>query len=512
MLRARQFPEDAGPLAHPVRPDSYIEINNFYTATVYEKGAEVIRMMQTLLGREGFNRGLALYFERHDGQAVTCDDFVAAMEDANGADLSRFRRWYGQAGTPTLTSRGDYDAARRRFTLTLAQETKPTPGQADKQPLEMPVGVGLLDGTGRELAAAMLTLKEREQSFDFEDVEAPVALSLNRGFSAPVLLVDGQDEAARGLLMRADQDPFARWEAGQQLATEVLLAAVPDPDALAADGLIDGLAAVLEDAHADRAFAAQMLILPAEETLAERMDVVDVDGIHAVRQALRGAIARRLRPALEAVHGACESNEAYLPDAEQSGRRALKNAALAYLSQLDDEAALALVSGQYHGAGNMTDRMAALMLLADRTDDAADAALADFHDRYRDDALVLDKWFSVQALSLRPDTLARIEALLSHPAFSLRNPNNVRALIGAFSANPVRFHAADGSGYRFFADRILELDPLNPQVAARIVQPLGRWRRFDEGRADAMRAELERILAAAGLSRDTYEIVSKSLA
>lgn len=512
MLRARQFPEDAGPLAHPVRPDSYIEINNFYTATVYEKGAEVIRMMHTLLGREGFKRGMALYFERHDGQAVTCDDFVAAMEEANDADLGRFRRWYGQAGTPTVSASGSYDAATRRYALTLTQETPPTPGQAEKQPLEMPIAVGLLGESGGELAARTLMLNQARQTFAFEDVEAPMALSLNRGFSAPVLVADGQDQSARGLLMRADGDPFARWEAGQQLAQEVMLEAVPDAGALRPGMLRDGFAAVLETAASDPAFAAQMLALPGEETLAERMSEIDVDGIHDVRQALRRHLGEALRDPLERTYRACESNAPYLPDAEQSGRRALKNAALAYLSCVDGADTLALITGQYHGAGNMTDRMAALMLLADRSDGEADSALADFHDRHADDPLVLDKWFSVQALSRRPDTLQRVVDLLRHPAFSLRNPNNVRALIGAFAANPVRFHAADGSGYDFFAERILELDPINPQVAARVVQPLGRWQRHQARRQQAMRQALERILAAPALSRDTYEIVSKSLA
>jgi len=527
-LRAAQFPEDAGPLAHPVRPDSYIEINNFYTATVYEKGAEVIRMLHGLLGEAGFQKGMRLYVERHDGQAVTCDDFVAAMADANGLDLSRFARWYGQAGTPEVTAEGRYDAAAGRYELTLSQRTPPTPGQPEKQPLQIPFAVGLLDRQGRSLPLRLdggepsetlvLPLTEARQSFRFEGIPEPAALSLNRGFSAPVIVHSEQSGAERAFLMAHDPDPFARWEAGQDFATGLLLRRVeesrrgePKPFNPA---FAEAIARILEDDRVEPAFAAEAITLPSDDYIAERMAEIDVEAVHAARTALQREVARTLREPLRRVYEANRSDEPFSPDAAAAGRRALRGAALTYLSALagEDPAERERLVAHYRGADNMTDRMAALRLLVDLEGPERQAALDDFEARFRDDPLVLDKWFALQALSSLPDTLSRVEGLLRHPAFSLERPNKVRALIGGFTAgNALRYHAADGSGYAFHAERTLELDAINPQVAARLLAPLGRWRRFDAGRQEKMQAALERILAAPKLSGDVYEIASKSL-
>ncbi|MGE4219235.1 MAG: aminopeptidase N [Alphaproteobacteria bacterium] len=528
-LRARQFPEDAGPLAHPVRPDSYIEINNFYTATVYEKGAEVIRMMHALLGAEGFRRGMDLYFERHDGQAVTCDDFVRAMEDASGVDLTQFRRWYVQAGTPEIEYDGAYDAASQSYMLTVRQRTKPTPGQPDKQPLHMPMALGLIGRSGKPLPVRLagepadraaetrvLDLRAASETFRFIDVPEPPVPSLFRGFSAPAKVVTATPDGERAFLMAHDRDPFNRWESGQQYATALILRMVaelqagrtPAPDTT----FISALSSLLDDAPADRAFAAEALALPSEDFIAGQMPVVDVVGVHAAREALRGAVAAGLRDKLLATYRDGAGNAPYSPDAESAGRRKLRNLALGYLAALDEPAMRDLVVQHYRAADNMTDSVAALAILADIAGPEREAALADFYARWKDDPIVTDKWLSIQAMSALPDTLAQVEALLGHPAFSIRNPNRVRALIGAFcSGNPVRFHAADGSGYRFLADRVLDLDKLNPQVAARLSGALGHWRRYDPERQALMRGELGRIAGAKGLSRDVFEIVSKSL-
>ncbi len=530
-LRDRQFPEDAGPLAHPVRPDSYIEINNFYTATVYQKGAEVIRMMHTMLGEDGFQKGMRLYVERHDGTAATCDDFVAAMADANGADLSQFKRWYAQAGTPRLDVAGRYDAATGAYELTVAQSTPPTPGQPVKEALHIPLAVGLLDAQGRDIALRLdgegadaaaegrvISITQPSQTFRFVNTPAPKAVSLNRGFSAPVHVAVDRDAEESAFLMAHDSDPFARWEAGQQYATDLILKGV---DALragrapAADGpFVDAIGNNLRDESLEPAYVAVAIALPSEDYLAERMEVVDPDGIHQAREALRRAVAAGLAPEFVRIADAKCAAEPYSPDAAQAGRRALGNAALAYLAALapEDAAILERVVARYRAADNMTVRMAALRLLVDIPGEAREAALADFFDRFERDRLVIDKWLSLQAVSALPDTLDRVKALMDHPAFSMKNPNRVRALIGAFTAaNPVRYHAADGSGYAFHADRTIELDAINPQVAARLLAPLGRWRRYDPGRQDRMKAELERILAVPRLSRDVYEIAAKSL-
>ncbi len=528
-LRAAQFPEDAGPLAHPVRPASYIEINNFYTATVYEKGAEVIGMYQTLLGEAGFRKGMDLYFKRHDGQAVTCDDFLGAMADANGADLGQFRLWYSQAGTPEVHVSGTYDAGAEVYELSLSQSLPATPDGVAKQPMRIPVAVGLLDGAGRDMAldtngttTKIVELTDSDTVIRFEDIPSAPVPSINRGFSAPIRVRQELGAAGPGFLMAHDSDPFNRWEAGQQYATTLL---VDMAEGIAAGRAVDvdeefvaALGGTLSDEDLDPAFIALACQLPSEAYLAEQMATADPAAIHAARERMRAAIARTLRDGLLGVYDANRANVPYNPDAASAGRRALKNLALSYLSLLDDPRCRALAGTQFRAADNMTDRMAALSALNDRAgDEAAESerheALAAFHDDFRDDPLVIDKWLSLQAASSRADTLEQVIKLMDHPVFSIKQPNKVRALISAFcAANPYRFHAPDGGGYRFLADRVLQLDPINPQVAARLATQLGRWRRYGDDRAALMRGELSRILATDGLSPDVFEIVSKSLA
>ena len=522
-LRGRQFPEDAGPLAHPVRPASYIEINNFYTATVYEKGAEVIRMLHTLLGEDGFMAGMRLYVERHDGQAATCDDFVAAMADATGRDLSHFKLWYAQAGTPKLSLHWKPSEGTGGMALTIRQRTAPTPGQPEKAALYMPFCVAWIgpDGTalqsryrGSPAHEHVLHLSDEAETFLFEGVPAGSVPSLNRGFSAPVNLEAQYGPRDRAFLMAHDTDPFARWEAGQQFAAEMILALVNDPRPEAVDPLfLEACGRILNDGGLDPAFRAQALILPALGYLADQMQVVDYDALHAARQAVRIAVAQAHAGSLAALWTGLGSTAPYSPDPEQAGRRALKAVVLGFLgADAASPASAELAKDAYEGADNMTDRMAALSVLVDIPGRQADAALADFHERFKDDPLVLDKWFALQAMAIRPDVLGKVKALMGHPAFSIRNPNKVRALIGSFaSGNPVRFHAADGSGYSFLTDQAIAIDPLNPQVAARLLATLGRWKRFDASRQALMRAELNRVLAFPGLSRDCFEIASKSL-
>ncbi len=529
MLRGSQFPQDAGPIAHPVRPDSYIEINNFYTVTVYNKGAEVIRMMQTLLGRDGFRRGMDLYFQRHDGQAVTCDDFVAAMADANGADLGQFKRWYHQAGTPELTVSDHYDPAARRYTLTIRQSCPPTPGQPHKEPFHIPLALGLLDAEGCDLplrldgenepgeTTRVLELREAGHTFHFVDVPARPVPSLLRGFSAPVRINSAESDADLRFRLAHDRDDFNRWDAGQTLAIRAILALVEERRQGRAWTLPESFGAAFGRAlasGADPALLAQVLTLPGEGYLAEQMDVVDVDGIHAARRFLQRTLAERLREPLlatyQALHG--RAREGYRIDAAAIGQRALKNVCLEYLMQLDDVELRTLCLEQFHTAGNMTDQLGALATLANDDSPARAEALAAFYARWRHEALVVDKWLSLQATSHLPGTLAVVRGLMAHEAFNLRNPNKARALIGAFSqANPWHFHAADGSGYTFLAERILDLNAFNPQIAARLMTAFTRWRKYDPARQQGMREQLERILAAPELSPDVYEIAAKSL-
>ncbi len=528
-LRAAQFAEDSGPLAHPVRPDSYIEINNFYTLTVYEKGAEVVRMIHTLLGDDGFAKGMNLYVQRHDGQAVTCDDFVAAMEDANGADLGQFRRWYAQAGTPEVTARLAYDADTRIAELVLKQETPATRGQPDKVPLHIPVKLGLMDGKGNDLplrldgenadAAAtsrVLDFTQAEQVFRFVDLpEAPVP-SLLRGFSAPVKLEAGLSQSDLQFLAAHDSDAFNRWEAAHLLLTRAILDLVAARAAgrpMAVDpGLADTLGKVLSDASLAPVFRAEVLTLPGEGYLGQQLDPIDTDGVHVAREAVRRFLAEELRDGFESLYDDLTPDGPYAFETEAVGKRRLRNACLSYLGSLEDPGWIARCLAQFEDADNMTDRMAALSVLVDIDGPERTGALAGFYAQWRHEPLVVDKWFSIQAGSALPGTLDEVRRLTGHADFTLANPNKVRALIGGFcSGNPYRFHAADGAGYRFLADQVLALDPKNPSIAARLAGVMGRWRRFPDPRAALMRAELERILGAANLSRDTYEIVSKSL-
>ncbi len=515
-LRARQFPEDAGPLCHPVRPEAYIEINNFYTATVYEKGAEVIGMMHRLLGPKGYRAGIDLYFKRHDGQAVTCDDFAQAMQDASGVDLGQFRLWYSQAGTPVVEAKWTRDGD--ALVLDLAQSRRDVPGERPSRPMDIPLAVGIVGPEGGDvLPERLLRLDAPARQFRFDGVPARAVPSINRGFSAPVLLKAAYTEAERAFLMAGDPDPFNRWEAGNQYATQLILgrvaAARAGQAAPSSAAFVDAFGRNLADETLDDAFRAYLLGLPSEEYIAEQMAVVDVEAIHAARRALRVDLANTHLAALRALYDRLRSNAAFAPDAASAGRRALRNAALSYLAVADDAAARALPAQQFAAADNMTDRMAAMTLLVERGGAEASAALTGFYERFEGYPLVVDKWFALQAASPAADTLDRVKGLMGHPAFSMRNPNKVRSLIGAFAnANQLRFHSADGAGYRFLAEQVIALDKTNPQIAARLLTPLGPWRRHDAGRQAAMRAALEQILAEPRLSPDVYEIASRSLA
>ena len=527
-LRAAQFPEDAGPMAHPVRPASYMEINNFYTATVYEKGAEVVRMIEVLIGRENFRRGMDIYFARHDGQAVTCDDFVAAMADASGVDLTQFMRWYAQAGTPRLMASGEYNAATRRYVLTVKQACAPLVGQGEKLPYHLPIRVGLVGPDGVDLPCndTVLSFTEAEQHFVFEGVTAAPVPSLLRRFSAPVILDYAYSDDDLALLLASDSDPFNRWEAGQRLAGRLILAAakidtprVPpsghgdntSPAYIWPDSFACAVQRVLERAAEDPGFAAEALTLPTEATLAEQLDVVDPDALHAARNSLRRFISAQLGTALADCYARLAPTTSYRPDSAEAGRRALRNLCLSYMAEADTPQIRALTLRQFETADNMTDQYAALHVLAQCDGSEREVALAAFHARWQHEALVIDKWLQVQAGSRRAGTLAEVVRLVGHPSFDIRNPNKVYALLRGFGANHVRFHAADGAGYRFIADKIAVLDSINPQVAARLARCFDRWRRFDTARQAHARAALGALHTRSGLSRDVFEIVDRSL-
>lgn len=532
-LRTHQFAEDAGPMAHAVRPDSFIEISNFYTLTVYEKGSEVVRMVHTLLGAEGFRKGSDLYFERHDGQAVTCDDFIKAMEDANGVDLTQFKRWYSQAGTPRLNVSEAYDAAAQTYSLTFSQSCPATPDKVEKQPFVIPVELGLLDAQGNDIALRLqgetqagattrvLSVTEAEQTFTFVDVAARPLPSLLRGFSAPVKLSFPYDRDQLMFLMQHDSDGFNRWEAGQQLSVQVLqelIAQHQRGEALVLDQrLVTALGSVLANEALDQAMVAEMLSLPSEAYLTEISEVADVDAIHAARDFARQQLAEQLFDGLWAryqANRAVSRETAYVAEAEHFARRSLQNIALSYLMLTGRAQVLEATLEQFEACDNMTERLTALAVLVNSPfQDERARALQSFAEHFKDNPLVMDQWFSVQAGSPLPGGLARVRALMEHPAFTLKNPNKVRALIGAFAGqNLVNFHAADGSGYRFLADLVIELNGFNPQIASRQLAPLTRWRKYDAARQALMKAELERIRGSGGLSSDVFEVVSKSLA
>ncbi len=563
-LRARQFPEDEGPMAHPIRPESYISMDNFYTATVYEKGAEVIRMYETLLGRAGFRKGLDLYFDRHDGQAVTCDDFRAAMADASGRDFDQFERWYCQAGTPRLRAQGRYDADRRRYVLSLEQDYPETAfeiaGAAERKSLPIPIRLGLLapdgtalplvlegesrDGAGGEVGATtrVLELREARERFVFEGVDAEPVPSLLRGFSAPVRLEMERPTASYALQMAHDEDPFNRWEAGQQLALGLLVEAAEAIDrgrpASLDPAFAEAWGRVLADTSLSGSMRSLAITLPAESVIAQELDVIRPDAIHAARELFLAELAAAHRPALWSLYRDLAPRAAYAHEREQIDRRRLRNAVLRVLvtpppsraeaadgdtdtrdrASVDSadrssfEEAVEAAWSQYRSADNMTDAQAAFVVLADQAHPLREAAVDDFYARWRADPLVLDKWFTIQALSTRSDTLVRVRDLARHEDFTLSNPNRVRSLVGAFcSGNQVRFHTATGEGYTFLADFVLELDGSNPQVASRLASAFNDWRRYDEDRQALMQAELERIASKGSLSKDVYEIVHRAL-
>ncbi len=511
-LRATQFRDDAGPLAHPVRPASYLEINNFYTTTIYEKGAEVVRMYRTLMGREAFRKGMDIYIAENDNCAATVEDFFAAMQAATDIDLKQIMRWYEQAGTPEISFTESYDPAAQSYTLTLRQHTAPTPGQKVKQPFMIPVSMGLLGAKGNEIHTETLILAQPQQSYTFHNISEPPTPSLFRNFSAPVKL-QGQSRERLAFLAAKDTDLFNRWDALQQYATLVLLDAVQARQAGQAftldAGLLEAVAATLRDAARDPAFAAEALLLPGETLLADAMSIVDPDAIRFVREAARQALGEALREDFFAVYAHFAAVAASDVSGHAIASRALKNAALAYLSAAGDNT---LAGAQFLSGENMTDTLAALVNLAEVADERRDDAFASFYDQWHTNALVLDKWFSVQARAGAPDTLARVQALTRHKDFDLRNPNRVRALIGAFAANPSKFHEITGAGYQRLADTILMLDETNPQIAARLTTAMGSWRRYDAARQSLMKAQLERILAKEKLSPNTYEMASKALA
>jgi aminopeptidase N len=518
MLRSFQFPEDAGPTAHPIRPESYIAMDNFYTATVYEKGAEVLRMIRTLVGMDGFRKGMDLYFERHDGQAVTCDDFRAAMAAANDVDLDQFERWYAQAGTPAMTAEGAHDADQQTYTLTLTQSCPPTPGQQTKEPFHMPVAVGLLGSDGSDLIGTrVLELREAKQRFVFEGIGEPPVPSLLRGFSAPVKLTAPLDDAQLAFLMAHDSDPFNRWEAGQVLYSRVALRLVGEIQSDAVDpavpeALVVAFGELLTGDDVDPSLRSFAMGIPGERTLGDSMLTVDPDAIHSARRLMARTLAADHEAALQTIYRREAPRGPYRYSPAEAGRRRLRNASLGYLSALGRADTTGLCVAQLHDADNMTDEIAALHCLARLPGAACDEALAHFYTRWNENPLVLDKWFSTQAGALRDDALERVDALLGHPDFDPKNPNRFRALVRTFSRNQPAFHRPDGEGYRWLADRVRALDPLNPQVAARTAEAFAPWRRFDDARQGLMRGQLERIAERNGISKNLYEIVTRCLA
>eukprot|EP00850_Spirogloea_muscicola_P016868 SM000140S00617 [mRNA] locus=s140:328743:335330:+ [translate_table: standard] len=536
-LRSSQFSEDAGPMAHPVRPESYIKMDNFYTHTVYEKGAEVVRMYQTLLEKEGFRKGMDLYFQRHDGQAVTCDDFLAAMRDANIADLSIFSRWYSQAGTPSLSVATSYDSEAHTFTLHCKQEVPATPGQNEKQHMLLPLAVGLVGPDGSDLplkiqkdghhdsssgqngkapTTLVLRVEQDQQVFTFEDVVEQPVPSLLRGFSAPVRLETDLTDEQLTFLLAHDSDEFNRWEAGQSMARKLMLALVEQhqhgESISVPASFIQAFRSLASDPSLDKAFLARAMSLPGESELADYMNVADPDAIHEVHTYVRRQLAGQLRTELLHLVEANRSTEAYQPTHQQKARRGLKNAALGYLTCLNEPETTSLAVAEFQGATNMTDQFAALACLNQNAGDARDAALSQFYEQWKSDNLVMNKWLGLQASASIPGNVANVQALLHHPAFNIKEPNKVYSLIGGFCACPSNFYAKDGTGFAFLGDMVLELDKLNAQVAARMVSAFTRWRKYDVQRQEAAQAQLQRIISTNGLSENVYEIVFKSLA
>ncbi|KAG6526404.1 hypothetical protein ZIOFF_016388 [Zingiber officinale] len=569
-LRNYQFPQDAGPMAHPVRPHSYIKMDNFYTVTVYEKGAEVVRMYKTLLGSSGFRKGMDLYFKRHDGQAVTCEDFFSAMRDANNADFSNFLLWYSQAGTPNVKVASLYNPDAQTYSLKFSQEVPPTPGQPVKEPMFIPVSVGLLDSSGKDMPltsihhdgmlhtvstpgqsvfTTVLRVTKKEEEFVFVNIPERPIPSLLRCYSAPVRLDSDLTDSDLFFLLAHDSDEFNRWEAGQVLARKLMLSLVSDFQQNKSLNLnpnfIEGIRSILCNSSLDKVsttseFIAKAITLPGEGEIMDMMAIADPDAVHAVRTFIKKQIALSLKEDLLATLTTLKlagyqkfllieksasavdpeirfinsnrSLEAYVFDHDNMARRALKNTALAYLASLDDPELTNLALHEYKSATNMTDQFAALAALAQNPGQVRDEVLSDFYGKWQHDFLVVNKWFALQAMSDIPGNVANVQKLLSHPAFDLRNPNKVYSLIGGFCGSPVNFHAKDGSGYKFLGELVVQLDILNPQVASRMVSAFSRWRRYDEHRQALAKAQLELIMSANGLSENVYEIASKSLA
>ena len=527
MLRTRQFAEDAGPLAHPIRPDAYIEINNFYTLTVYEKGAEVVRMLHTLLGADGFRKGCDLYFQRHDGQAVTCDDFVSAIELANGRDFSQFRRWYSQAGTPVISVNEDYNPNIASLTLNITQCCPPTPGQELKEPLHIPIRIGLVDSNGNPVLCRMqgqdiekdevtLQLTAAQQSFTFTGLTEKPVVSVLRNFSAPVKLVMERSLEELAFLLSFDNDTFNRWEAGQQLAGQIiagLIADIQNSRVLALNPImVTAFKQLMQQLWEDLSYFSLLLGLPSEGYLAEQMSIVDVEAIHVAREFVIRTLASHLQTELEALYLSNHRDESGQFDAGAIGRRRIKNVCLSYLSRLEDEKIQVWSEQQFNTSKNMTDQIAALANIVNYPHPRKVQCLSKFYEKWQAEALVIDKWFAIQCASPMPDVFETVVSLTTHPAFDLATPNRVRAVIGSFTqANPLHFHAINGQGYAFLADHVIALDIINPQVASRMLGPLTSWRRFDETRQKLMKVQLERVMNCEAISRDVFEVASKSL-
>jgi aminopeptidase N len=529
-LRSMQFAEDAGPMAHPVRPASFIEISNFYTVTIYEKGAEVVGMIKTLVGDAGFRKGTDLYFERHDGQAVTTDDFVKAIEDANQVDLTQFKRWYSQAGTPVVSVKTYYDSSKRQYSLTLSQQCPATPDQTDKQPFHIPIAIGLIDKHGKAVPlqlinekpistqTVVLSLVNTEQTFTFVNIDSEPVPSILRGFSAPVKLEHTRTSSELAFLMSKDSDSFNRWDAGQQLFINVLIDLInnveQDKELSLPTVLIDQLNTVLSESEKDPALVAKMLSIPSENYLAAQTKPANVDAIHAARQFLKKQIATQFKSTFQAIYQRLnQQKKPYSFNAHDMAQRSLKNTSLGFLMATGDPMETQRCLKQMKEADNMTDLLAGLSLMADQKGPEAEHAIRAFYEQWKHDRQVVDKWLTVQALSNQPDTLLRVKGLLKHPAFSMKNPNNVRAVIGQFCRNnPINFHAKDGSGYRFLAEQIIELNKLNPQVAARQLGAFNSWQQYDTERQSMIKKALQSIAEQDGLSPDVYEVVTKYLA
>ncbi len=516
LLRRLQFPEDAGPLAHPIRPDNYIEINNFYTMTVYEKGAEVIRMIRTIVGAENYRKGTDLYFSRHDGQAVTCDDWVKAIEDASGIDLTQFKLWYSQAGTPEVSFKGHYDENAKSYTVQMTQTTPPTPGQDDKKPLHIPVSIGLLSSDGADMIdAQLLHLTQKEQAFVIEGVDEPPIPSILRNFSAPVTLTSDLSNADLTFLMLHDSDGFNAWESGQQLYLRMLVHMINEDSKDVCPKFMESLGILIEkgfDDQTDKALLARTLSLPSIAFIGQKFEAIDPDAIHKARQAFLATIKRTHRKSLDKLYKSLTPEGGFAITPEAMGQRALRNTVIGILTATNGTGCAKLAKTHYDDAHNMTDRVAALSRLADNPNEQRDEAFDAFYQRFKDYPLVIDKYFSLQAGASNKNIIDSLNKLKEHPDFNIKNPNRIRSLYAAFAMNnPVAFHARDGSGYDFLTDAIIELNIINPQVAARLLTPLREWKRYTPDRQEKMQASLERILETENLSPDVFEIASKSL-